>query len=162
MLFTLWVSWGGTEQHVHKRFSDLIQEICKSCANYSCLFLFSPPCSSLKLVFWGNHSQMGNIRLNRFHLPALLLSLRGDMLSPSDIFSQWTITEHSSITLAKNFDISNLVEIFSVYILEKSTVICLSERLACILISGCEIFYQNSQVHFKSTFLIYVNANWKC
>lgn len=81
-----------------KRFPNLIQEICKSSANYCCLFLFSPPFSSLKLVFWGNRSQMENIRCNHFHLLALLLSLRGDTLSPSDISSQWTVTENSSIT----------------------------------------------------------------
>lgn len=80
------------------RFPNLIQEICKSSANYCCLFLFSPPFSSLKLVFWGNRSQMENIRCNHFHLLALLLSLRGDTLSPSDISSQWTVTENSSIT----------------------------------------------------------------
>lgn len=56
------------------------------------------PLCSLKVLFWGNHSQMENIRRNRFHLPALLLSLWGATPSPSDISSGWTITERSSIT----------------------------------------------------------------
>lgn len=95
-----WLS-GGNRTRCAQRFPNSVQEICKSCANYCCLFPLSPPYSSLKLVFWGNHSQMENIRCNHFHLPTLLLSLRGDMLSPSDISSQWTITEHSSITFSQ-------------------------------------------------------------
>lgn len=57
-----------------------------------------PPPGSLKVLFGRNRSQMEIIRPNRFHLPALLLSLRGDTPSPFDISSRWTITERSSIT----------------------------------------------------------------
>lgn len=98
--FHEWLSRGNRTRCVQS-FPNSIQEICKSCANYCCLFPLSPPCSSLKLFFWGNHYQMENIRCNHFHLPALLLSLLGDMPSPSDISSQWTITEHSSITFSE-------------------------------------------------------------
>lgn len=96
-----WLSRGGRTRCA-RRFPQIwFPRFVNPFANYCCLTALPhlpPPCCSLKVLFWGNHSQMENIRRNRFHLPVLLLSLRGDTPFPSDISSRWTITESSSIT----------------------------------------------------------------